>query len=57
MSCFKNVLTTFLGLECGSPIAVNAGSENSDLIKNNLICRAPEKKVELGAIGSYMKKN
>ncbi len=57
MSCFKNVLTTFLGLECGSPIAVNAGSENSDFIKNILICRAPEKKVELGAIGSYMKKN
>ncbi len=28
MSCFKDILTTFLGLECGSPVAVYAGSEN-----------------------------
>ncbi len=35
---FNNVFTTFLGLERFRSIAVYAGSENSDFIKNILIC-------------------
>ncbi len=36
---FNDVLTTFLGLECGSYFAVYAGVRKlSDLIKNILIC-------------------
>ncbi len=38
MDYFNDVLTTFLGLEHGGYIAVYAGSESSDLIKNILIC-------------------
>ncbi len=38
MDYFNNVLTTFLGLECVSSVAVYAGSELSDFIKNILIC-------------------
>ncbi len=41
MDYFNNVLTTFLGLECVSWVAVFAGSELrrlSDFIKNILIC-------------------
>ncbi len=30
--------TTLLGLECGSYVAVYAGPESSDLVKNILIC-------------------
>ncbi len=35
---FNYILTTFLGLEHVSCIAVYAGSENSGFIKNILIC-------------------
>ncbi len=38
MDYFNDVLTTFLGLEHVSCIAVYAWSENSDFIKNILIC-------------------
>ncbi len=38
MDYFNNVISTFMGLECGSYIAVYAGSESSDFIKNILIC-------------------
>ncbi len=38
MDYFNDVLTTFLGLERVSCIAVYAGSESSDFIKNIFIC-------------------
>ncbi len=38
MDYFYNVFTTFLGLQRGSCVAVYAGSESSDFIKNILIC-------------------
>ncbi len=39
MDYFNDVLTTFLGLERGSCIVINAGSAKlSDFIKNILIC-------------------
>ncbi len=34
MDCFNDVLTTFLGLECGSRVAVNAGSERLNIGQN-----------------------
>ncbi len=38
MDYFNNVLTTFLGLEHGSYVAVYEGSRLLDFIKNILIC-------------------
>ncbi len=38
MDYFNDVRTIFLGLEHGGYVAVSAGSESSDLIKNIFIC-------------------
>jgi len=38
MDSFHDVFTTFLGLESGSCVAVNAETEISDFIKKIFIC-------------------
>ncbi len=42
MEYFNDVLTTFLGLKCGSSIAVYGGSESSRISNKNILICVPK---------------
>ncbi len=49
MDYFNDVLTTFLGLECVSSVAVYAGSESSRISSKNILNCVP--KINKGFMG------